>query len=99
MLATKLKKKKKILCVTISMYKCNNLKVINSWCFYFSGINLMAQCPKCYKMFENNKILFAHLMNQCGDELKFQCKICPLKFKQLHLLKFHMLSKHKVLHT
>jgi len=67
--------------------------------FYFSGI-VQIYCPKCNNIYENNKSLFTHLMYECAsDERKFQCNICLIKFSQLHLLKCHMLSQHKVLYT
>ena len=51
-------------------------------------------CPRCGKDYSQNKNMRRHFRLECGQEPKYPCPYCQLRFKRNNQLKNHMISRH-----
>lgn len=55
------------------------------------------QCPKCGRRYKQKQNLTTHIRLDCGKEGQFPCLLCPYKAKRNNILKFHLITKHKII--
>jgi len=69
-------------------------KLLNMACEYDPAF-CPNRCGHSYIGTERKKNLKKHLIYACGQNPKFQCKVCSRRFARKHTLKNHLLSIHK----
>lgn len=52
-------------------------------------------CPICGRSYKRKASLKSHMMNECGQEPKFQCTHCCLRFKVKSNLRRHQRALHE----
>ncbi|XP_024080810.1 zinc finger Y-chromosomal protein 2-like [Cimex lectularius] len=53
-------------------------------------------CLKCGRTYKHKRNLNTHVRNECGQEPKFFCTLCPFKSKQKSNLKSHIAIMHRM---
>lgn len=56
-------------------------------------------CPRCNKDYSQRKNMRRHLRLECGQEPKYPCPICSLRFKRHNQMSGHMMARHGVKDT
>lgn len=54
-------------------------------------------CPRCGKDYSQSKNMRRHYRLECGQEPKYPCQYCQLRFKRNNQLKNHIQSRHSTL--
>ena len=53
-------------------------------------------CPRCGKDYSQRKNMRRHYRLECGQEPKYPCPICNLRFKRHNQMNGHMLTRHGI---
>lgn len=51
-------------------------------------------CPQCGKDYSQRKNMRRHLRLECGQEPRYPCPVCNLRFKRHNQMSGHMLARH-----
>lgn len=54
------------------------------------------KCPRCGKDYSQRKNMRRHFRLECGQEPKYPCPVCSLRFKRHNQMSGHMLTRHGV---
>lgn len=57
------------------------------------------KCPRCGKDYSQRKNMRRHYRLECGQEPKYPCPICSLRFKRHNQMSGHMLTRHGIKDT
>lgn len=53
-------------------------------------------CPRCGKDYSQRKNMRRHLRLECGQEPKYPCPICNLRFKRHNQMSGHLMARHGI---
>lgn len=54
------------------------------------------KCPRCGKDYSQRKNMRRHYRLECGQEPKYPCPVCNLRFKRHNQMSGHMLTRHGI---
>lgn len=54
------------------------------------------KCPRCGKDYSQRKNMRRHYRLECGQEPKYPCPVCNLRFKRHNQMSGHMLTRHNM---
>lgn len=54
------------------------------------------KCPRCGKDYSQRKNMRRHYRLECGQEPKYPCPVCSLRFKRHNQMSGHMLTRHGI---
>lgn len=54
------------------------------------------KCPRCGKDYSQRKNMRRHYRLECGQEPKYPCSVCNLRFKRHNQMSGHMLTRHGI---
>lgn len=57
------------------------------------------KCPRCGKDYSQRKNMRRHYRLECGQEPKYPCPVCNLRFKRHNQMSGHMLTRHGIKDT